>query len=1089
MAQLCKPAVDEVLSLRRRGLDARAVEVGLAAAQAGPPDPRLTLETARALARCGRMHEARAHLDTVAAQDAGLAHLMALFATFLDLVIAQAFDAAIALARAAPPAGIDPPCALDILLVRARILRAARSYYMVAEDEVPGAEALRAPGEAMLAAGHVHVGLDALHEAAEQEGEREVRTAALTDVAARAEALDVPGLAGNVLVHLAEDGLTHAPDRSRVPTLLAAAERLFAAGGHAHGLLDVRRVRAAFEIDEHGRSPDLFGPVVEAYLAQGLPRGAFSTLLDWSSRLHRIGDLPGADDVRDRLRALQLEYGLALNESGDTLARADLLTREGRYSDARDLIDRALERVQPEISQAFLLCTRSTARSLAGHLQGGLEDLRKAFAIFDRLDADAAASPVVVKLAGDLTHARTLDSYDQAFTLLNQWADKDQARDDWSGVVEKRIAVASLVFQGCVGGVLGQDHLSTAHTALAQAEREAQQIANRLERLRHMANWHTIRASLASMQGDLDTMGRHWDEADAIYAVTGQRFEAANLAYLRGCMALNDANRDPVQHFERARTLLDTALAYYEAAAGMRTQAADARHKLALLHANRGVNMREHLDAMRTVAAVHLDAAWTHCEAVRQAYWAGHRLDALRGRSAIGKTAAEIAGLGLFVTMLMGFDFDGARIWAERRRARALADATDTEQAALDAAKARASGRVELLSMLDQERRAAGERAAAPERERSAAAERHEAILTDMARLPDLSDYALFRAEAMSREREPIVDPVLEPGTGWVEWVAVQGRLCLFVERPDRAPQARLLTLSLEQVERDTALFLSASGFRRTLRDRPDRLRVFAPLVAPLLELAEGLDTLVLCPTGALGRLPLHALPLGDAPLLARHAVSYAPARSVHAACRMRGAHARGHGIALFGDPTDDRANAAQMVAALGAQFETTPLFGSGVTQAALAEAFARAAVLHYQGHAVFDRRDPPSSGLVLADGVRFSVAELMRLQAVPARLVVLAACEGGLNDLGPGDEPLGVVPALLGAGVAGVLAALWNVRDDAARAFMTAFYEALEMGAASPAGAARQAALALRAQAPFSSPYHWAPFAVFGDGLTRIGS
>ena len=71
-------------------------------------------------------------------------------------------------------------------------------------------------------------------------------------------------------------------------------------------------------------------------------------------------------------------------------------------------------------------------------------------------------------------------------------------------------------------------------------------------------------------------------------------------------------------------------------------------------------------------------------------------------------------------------------------------------------------------------------------------------------------------------------------------------------------------------------------------------------------------------------------------------------------------------------------------------------------------------------------------------------------------RLFVLSICDGGLYRVGPGDEPYGLIPALLTAGVENVLGTLWPLNDKVIRDFIPQFYKPLlEFG---PAEALRQA-------------------------------
>lgn len=54
---------------------------------------------------------------------------------------------------------------------------------------------------------------------------------------------------------------------------------------------------------------------------------------------------------------------------------------------------------------------------------------------------------------------------------------------------------------------------------------------------------------------------------------------------------------------------------------------------------------------------------------------------------------------------------------------------------------------------------------------------------------------------------------------------------------------------------------------------------------------------------------------------------------------------------------------------------------------------------------------------------------------------VVCMACQSGLQDIGPGDEPLGLLTALFCAGASSVIGTFWPVQSDTARDFAEIFH------------------------------------------------
>jgi tetratricopeptide (TPR) repeat protein len=259
-------------------------------------------------------------------------------------------------------------------------------------------------------------------------------------------------------------------------------------------------------------------------------------------------------------------------------------------------------------------------------------------------------------------------------------------------------------------------------------------------------------------------------------------------------------------------------------------------------------------------------------------------------------------------------------------------------------------------------------------------------------------------------------------------------------------------------------------------------------------------------PHGPLHLLPLHALPDASGVRLARRAAfCYAPSVSLLAHALARPAHrpasAAVVGVAAREDP---RPEAFERDAAIlrDAGWRVTEVAGPAATRAAALAALAGSELAHVTAHGYVEPRTPMNSGLVLADHQgrpsKF-VGELppdRRRQVVlrardlaevrmRVRLLTLRACSSGWHAAEhAGDEFSGLTRALLRAGAAATISALWNVDQDSSGELLREFYRSWRDGV--PLWRAMWRAQRTMMEDPdrpwLRHPYHWAALVVVGD-------
>ncbi len=163
-----------------------------------------------------------------------------------------------------------------------------------------------------------------------------------------------------------------------------------------------------------------------------------------------------------------------------------------------------------------------------------------------------------------------------------------------------------------------------------------------------------------------------------------------------------------------------------------------------------------------------------------------------------------------------------------------------------------------------------------------------------------------------------------------------------------------------------------------------------------------------------------------------------------------------------FGGTLPQLPGAAAEARSVAALYGTDTLSGGAATEPAVRSAVGdRADVLHLATHGRFEPSFPLRSAVYLAGtsgNARELTARDLFANPLPARFVVLSACETGVGQTTAGDDFLGLVRSFYLGGSIGVVNSLWPVDDAGTKAFMEAFHGNLSKGAGAAWLAARNA-------------------------------
>ncbi|MDQ3547905.1 MAG: CHAT domain-containing protein, partial [Chloroflexota bacterium] len=331
----------------------------------------------------------------------------------------------------------------------------------------------------------------------------------------------------------------------------------------------------------------------------------------------------------------------------------------------------------------------------------------------------------------------------------------------------------------------------------------------------------------------------------------------------------------------------------------------------------------------------------------------------------------------------------------------------------------------------------------------------------------------------------------LDDSTVILSYLAIGDRLTLQVISADRVEG--MVELATLPAIVDLAANLQFQISRLLLRtgapiaaNRLDRLRrdseailsdLYRALIAPAEHLLVRARRVVVVPTSELHAVPFSALYHDGAYLGDQCAIVTSPGVSV-----LAGMGAPSREIPTETDrtlvvavPDDDAPAMRDEAERLRERFPSgTFLVAADATRDAVLDTFMGSDLVHIACHGRFDSAHPNASGLRLADG--WLTLDRLREVRIDGALVVLTGCETARVRVEDGDDLVGMMAAMIGAGVGGLVASLWKTHDVAATALVEAFYDAWERGA----DAATALAMAQRSvQDRFAHPAFWAPFIV----------
>lgn len=206
--------------------------------------------------------------------------------------------------------------------------------------------------------------------------------------------------------------------------------------------------------------------------------------------------------------------------------------------------------------------------------------------------------------------------------------------------------------------------------------------------------------------------------------------------------------------------------------------------------------------------------------------------------------------------------------------------------------------------------------------------------------------------------------------------------------------------------------------------------------------------------------------------------------------------------VLSVGDPSFDRDvypnlrrldGADREARMIAEKFEpSTFLVGPGATKSAFLRAAVSKEIIHFAGHYIVDESNPLQSRMLLAatgEGVDAEKSELTASEVAghvfeDAKLIVLSACQTGIDKYYDGEGNVGLAHAFLEARIPLVVASQWAVDSDSTADLMISFYDFRKSGLPTiEALRAAQVKMLSNPNETYRQPYYWAAFECIGGG------
>ncbi len=308
----------------------------------------------------------------------------------------------------------------------------------------------------------------------------------------------------------------------------------------------------------------------------------------------------------------------------------------------------------------------------------------------------------------------------------------------------------------------------------------------------------------------------------------------------------------------------------------------------------------------------------------------------------------------------------------------------------------------------------------------------------------------------------------------------------------------RKVEVSSEDLNKKVSGYLNLIKNNKELSEQLELSKqLYEILISPIAKTLDANKKIFIIPDKILFQLPFATL-YSDKYLIENYEIAYAPSSNVFLFSTKRAGESivkTEENLLSVGNPTFSREVFRDLQPLPSAKEEaekiakiyqnSTILTETDATKEQIKNRLKTSNIVHFAGHYIVNEKSPMLSSLVVA-GKNEEKASLANYEIIgeklsQTRLIILSACQTGVEKYYNGEGMIGASRTFLAVGVPIVVASQWEVDSEATKELMIRFHHFRGKEKLPTIEALRRAQLEMLHNEKYKQPYYWAGFATLG--------